>query len=631
MNKLLLTLLALTSVAFAQTKSVSPTGGGLNATDNPAFRTALGGTTIGQNVFTLANPSAITFPRFNADNTISPLTASDFRTAIGGTTIGQRVFTLTNPSAITFPRFNADNTVSSLSATDFRNAIGAGTSSFTLSDSASLAAALSNETGTGLAVFGTSPTLTTPVINVTSDATGDIYYRSAGGLFTRLPIGTNGQLLSVSGGGLPSWSTLSIPSVEVTLAGAEVLTNKTLSTGTVFTSGPTMTLGSDGTGDIYYRNAGGVLTRLGAGTNGHVLTLNAGLPAWVAAGGGLTNWTDSISTAAPNATIPVASFTATNAATNVDAAIRPKGTGAILVSIPDATVAGGNKRGSNAVDLQFSRNNAAQVASGTNSVIAGGTANTASGTSAAVIGGTGNTSQGFYAFSGGHLSSATANGSFAYGYSATASSVAAISLGQDNVASGENSSVLGGRNNTSSGNFAVVIGGRYNVAAGEASVASGNSATTRTTYGAHARSSGQIAVVGDAQVVNYILRKVTTDDTANIELTANAAVLTSTNIIALPNDSVYSFEGTIAARASASDAVSVWKVSGVIKRGANAAATAIVGTVTIGTPVQDAGAATWAVSIDADTTNGSLRVRVTGAAATNISWIANIETEQLVY
>jgi hypothetical protein len=41
------------------------------------------------------------------------------------------MFTLVNPSAITFPQFNADNTVSALTATAFRTAIGAGTSSTT--------------------------------------------------------------------------------------------------------------------------------------------------------------------------------------------------------------------------------------------------------------------------------------------------------------------------------------------------------------------------------------------------------------------------------------------------------------------------------------------------------------------
>jgi hypothetical protein len=48
-----------------------------------AARTTLGATTVGSNLFTLTNPSAITFPRVNPDNTISALSAADFRTAIG--------------------------------------------------------------------------------------------------------------------------------------------------------------------------------------------------------------------------------------------------------------------------------------------------------------------------------------------------------------------------------------------------------------------------------------------------------------------------------------------------------------------------------------------------------------------
>lgn len=60
-------------------------------------RASLGGTTVGQNLFTLTNPSAITFPRINADNTVSALDAASFRTAIaalassGGTLTGPLV------------------------------------------------------------------------------------------------------------------------------------------------------------------------------------------------------------------------------------------------------------------------------------------------------------------------------------------------------------------------------------------------------------------------------------------------------------------------------------------------------------------------------------------------------------
>lgn len=41
-------------------------------------------TTVGNSFYTLSNPSAITFPRINADNTVTPLSAASFLSAIGG-------------------------------------------------------------------------------------------------------------------------------------------------------------------------------------------------------------------------------------------------------------------------------------------------------------------------------------------------------------------------------------------------------------------------------------------------------------------------------------------------------------------------------------------------------------------
>lgn len=51
----------------------------------------------------------------------------------------------------------------------------------------------------------TNLSLTTPSITIGSDATGDMYYRNAGGAFTRLGIGTSGQILNVDGTGVPAW------------------------------------------------------------------------------------------------------------------------------------------------------------------------------------------------------------------------------------------------------------------------------------------------------------------------------------------------------------------------------------------------------------------------------------------
>jgi hypothetical protein len=57
--------------------------GGTGASTESGARSNLGATTIGGNLFTLSNPSAVRFPRFNADNTVSALDDASFRTAIG--------------------------------------------------------------------------------------------------------------------------------------------------------------------------------------------------------------------------------------------------------------------------------------------------------------------------------------------------------------------------------------------------------------------------------------------------------------------------------------------------------------------------------------------------------------------
>ena len=76
------------------------TNGGTGAGTASAARTNLGATTLGANLFTVTNPSAVTFPRFNADNSVSSLSASDFRTAIGAGT-GTGDVTLTGGQTLT--------------------------------------------------------------------------------------------------------------------------------------------------------------------------------------------------------------------------------------------------------------------------------------------------------------------------------------------------------------------------------------------------------------------------------------------------------------------------------------------------------------------------------------------------
>jgi hypothetical protein len=81
----------ITSGSITGITDLAVADGGTGASTAPNARTNLGATTLGSNLFTIANPSAITFPRFNADNTVSSLSAADFRTAIGAGTGGGTV------------------------------------------------------------------------------------------------------------------------------------------------------------------------------------------------------------------------------------------------------------------------------------------------------------------------------------------------------------------------------------------------------------------------------------------------------------------------------------------------------------------------------------------------------------
>lgn len=61
------------------------------------------------------------------DGGATGLVAATGRTSLGATTVGSNFFTATNPSAVTFPKVNADNTITFESAATHRASIGAGT------------------------------------------------------------------------------------------------------------------------------------------------------------------------------------------------------------------------------------------------------------------------------------------------------------------------------------------------------------------------------------------------------------------------------------------------------------------------------------------------------------------------
>jgi hypothetical protein len=351
---------------------------------------------------------------------------------------------------------------------------------------------------------------------------------------------------------------------------------------------------SAGTKDVFVTYPGeyAVVSSNNFGTSGQVLTSNGANVAasWQAAG--LTGFTAAESTTSPNNTVYVDSLTASAASTNADVALVAKGTGAFLAQVPDSTTTGGNKRGAYAIDFQKTRSAATQVASGDYSVITGGERNTASGVHTLVSNGYENLSSGNYS-------------SIVGGYLCTASGIASF--------------ISGGYQNLANSNYAFIGGG----ASGSSKSIVGN-----TVFVANGQPIS--SPVGCAQSAILVLARVTSTATP-IVLASDANGAGTTNQVILPNNSAYYVKGSIIANVTGGGNTKSWDFIATIKRGANAAATSIVGAVTLNVQAADAGASTWTVAITADTTNGGLAVTVTGQAATTIRWVCKLESTEVTF
>lgn len=321
--------------------------------------------------------------------------------------------------------------------------------------------------------------------------------------------------------------------------------------------------------------------RLATGTANSTTYLR-GDQTWQTLVTGVTGFTGSQNTAAPNDTVNASRLLADAATTNADIVLQPKGTGAFTTQLADSTSVGGNKRGSRSVDLQLERSASSQVASGNYSSVLGGINNTASSTYSVV--------------SGGFTNSATALAS----------------------------SVLGGENNAASGQYSVIIGGRNNIVNGNNSVALGVSALA-TGVGCFSFASGQYAATGDCQVNHWVLRRTSTDDTPLLltsdgNTQGNPSGNNNHNIMFVQLNTTYAFDILVVARRTdAANEGAAWKISGLVHRFSGNPT--IVGTPTV-TVLGDTSAGVWQVQALAHSSSQSIAVAVTGEIGKTIRWAA---------
>jgi hypothetical protein len=267
-------------------------------------------------------------------------------------------------------------------------------------------------------------------------------------------------------------------------------------------------------------------------------------------------------------------------------------------------------------------------------------ATTATGSGAMALGGS-------YASGVDSFAAAVGNNTSSYG----AQGANSIVIGHLGRANGPQSCVIGGGQGVSAGAVAdgssaafasrggavssggVLIGGDSGSAtADKAVVISGQSASAsqkgKIAFGAAANFTGLRADLGHVQSGLIVLLCVTPNATP-VVLTSDFLTASSSNQVVLPNNSAFAFSGTIVARRQAAGGTqsAAWRVEGLIRREANAAATVLVSS-SVNTISNVPG---WAIAITADTTNGALAVTATGAAATNIRWVATINTSEVIY
>jgi len=217
-----------------------------------------------------------------------------------------------------------------------------------------------------------------------------------------------------------------------------------------------------------------------------------------------------------------------------------------------------------------------------------------------------------YAHAQGLTISCTGNYAFAHGISTDCLADGAVAFGLSNSNSGDYSFAAGINHTIGAfGHYAHCIG----------------IATDTNIASAFVHGGGRIAAGasndGSAQAVQYIVHGVTTNATQTELLTVNGG---GSRRLELPDDSTWAFEALITARRTdANDESAAYRIFGCIDRNTGVATTALVGSL-VEDIIEDTAA--WDVDINADTTNGALRVQVTGEAAKNIRWVATIRTTQ---
>ena len=217
----------------------------------------------------------------------------------------------------------------------------------------------------------------------------------------------------------------------------------------------------------------------------------------------------------------------------------------------------------------------------------------------------------------------------AIGKTALVSGNYSVAIGYGAVASASYSLAIGGAFTSATGTNSFSFGGysSYTSASGLSSIAFGDGASAAQT-GKYAFTASVFGAVGDSQYGKIVLRAATTTSTS-VTLTSDGAAASTTNQLIVASGQAMAISGTLIAKQTASGNMAGWNITGIVSNNGGTMAVSGLALTLIGVDSIVLGVNLPTIAVD--NTNKGVTITSGYKSATNIRWVATVNTSEVLY